>query len=46
VKNRFLTATLRSLFLEGGSGVNGFEDRFAELRSFTAKNLRSKEKQP
>jgi len=30
----------------GGSGVNGFAQRFAELRSFAAKNLRSVENNP
>src|SRR5438045_8409010 len=30
----------------GGSGVNGFAQRFAGLRSFAAKNLRSVENNP
>jgi hypothetical protein len=46
VKNRFLTRGVAQPVFRGGSGVNGFAQRFAELRSFAAKNLRSVENNP
>ncbi|PYK74819.1 MAG: hypothetical protein DME42_04025 [Verrucomicrobia bacterium] len=39
----FLICDVAQPALEGRSGVNGFAHRFAELRSFAAKNLRSRE---
>jgi len=43
VKNRFLTRGVAQPVFRGASGVNGFAQRFAELRSFAAKNSRSRE---
>jgi hypothetical protein len=42
-EERFLTRGVAQPVFRGGSGVNGFAQRFAELRSFAAKNLRSRE---
>ena len=41
MKNRFLTRDVAQPVFRGGSGVNGFAQRFAEFRSFAAKNLRA-----
>ena len=43
MKNRFLNRGVAQPVFRGGSGVDGFARRFAELRSFAAKNLRSVE---
>jgi hypothetical protein len=42
-EERLLTRGVAQPVFRGGSGVNGIAQRFAELRSFAAKNLRSRE---